>query len=195
MYQAQEVCFISYTSLFRPAVLLRFPHITAIVRRAKDTEILLFQKAAKWQSLKSWLQSKASLIQNYETFPGAMWMFQEVIQRSSFCEGRRFTGGSFPLKQVLSTSEKGPVCYKSCLLTIFVLFYKMCAPRILGKEFAGAHTWSHPAGKPCSLPCWQMAQGGNTEIMTMKETGEGAGADKHAETLDTTILSPTEEKF
>lgn len=44
MFQAQEVWFISYTSLFRAAVLVRFPHITAIVRRAKDTEMLYFRR-------------------------------------------------------------------------------------------------------------------------------------------------------
>lgn len=74
---------------------------------------------------------QASLIRTSGAFPGAAWIFWEVIQRSSFWEGRRFTVRSFPPKpvQVLSTSAERAVCYFSCVLTIFVLFHMICAPR------------------------------------------------------------------
>lgn len=161
MYQAQEVCFISYTSLFRPAVLVRFPHITAIVSRAKDTEILYFRRLL--MTMFEVLIAEQSL-SNSElwTFPGSHVDVSGSHSKEQFCEWRRFTGGSFPLKHVLSFSEKTPVCYKSCLLTIFVL-HEICATRTPGKGFAGAHTWSHPAEKPWDLPCWQMAPGDNSQ--------------------------------
>lgn len=149
---------------------MRVLHITAIVQRAKDTEILYFRRLL---NSNVWSPDCRANCSNLD-FWSFSWSCVDILGSHS---EEQFLGVEVVHRRIFSSqssptiSEERAMWFLGCVLISFVLFIRylphywlVWEDDALGEGAGRSHAWSHQAGKPSVIiPCWHMEQGDNAQ--------------------------------